>query len=510
MAFHGIVSTRQDVGVQPIALIGQSIIGLVGTAPDADEDAFPLNEVKKIDARPQASSLLLGTTGTLPVALNNIFRQGQCTVQMVRVEEGQAQGAVTATTTALSFSLNTNTDWTSFDNLTLTGKQFAVVTDTADGKKYLAFKNAVTADGTELARWRRGQQVTIKADGTATVLKTYTVQANYDATNSRIEINSGADIDGLSGAAAYDIEGAALDAISADEVTLANMVGASADGTGAWALLAADPKPKLFCTGWAGMTKRYGGNANALASALVSIATQSRGTAILSGPGTSDGDAFVFAGDFDSPVGAAYMVEPWIVTNDGTHPADAAVAGKIAVNDAQEGFWTSPSNMAIAGALGTNRPISHGFANSQSDLLNQRFIAALPRDGGVRLWGNETLSPTSPSYRFINVARVANAIQDSLDRALKWAVDRNITVRLLEQVSQSVNLFLATLTAQGAISGGLCYPDAEKNTIATVKEGQVFFNVEWSAVYPMQTLNLSLQLSDRFLEAVLAELGEAA
>ena len=507
MARHGIISTREDVGVQPIALIGQSIIGLVGTAPDAMDADFPLNEVKKIDNRNQAPSSKLGMSGTLPVALNNIFRQGQCTVQMIRVAEGTARAAVAATASPIDAALNTNTDWDAFNNLgTLTGKHFAVVTDTADGKKYLAFKNLVTADNTEITRWRPGQQITIKADGTATVLQTYTVQANYDSSNSRIEINPGAATTGLSGAAAYDIEATALDAITADEVTLQNMLGSEADGTGAYALLSADPKPKIYCTGWAGATRRYGGNANALQAALVEIAEKARGTAVLSGPGTNDGDAIILAGDFDSDVGAAYMVEPFIITNDGTHPADAAVAGKIAVNDAQNGFWTSPSNMAIEGALGLSRKISHGFANSQADILNQNLIAAMIRDGGIRLWGNETLSPTTPSYRFINVARVANSIQDSLDRALKWAVDKNITVRLLDQVSQSVNLFLATLTAQGAISGGFCYPDAEKNVVSTVKEGQVFFNVEWSAVYPMQTLNLSLQLSDRFLEAVLAEL----
>ena len=41
---------------------------------------------------------------------------------------------------------------------------------------------------------------------------------------------------------------------------------------------------------------------------------------------------------------------------------------------------------------------------------------------------------------------------------------------------------------------------------ARIKEGQADFKVEWSGSYPAQTLNIGLDLNDRFIEALLAEI----
>ena len=335
----------------------------------------------------------------------------------------------------------------------------------------------------------------------AAVLKTYTVEGAWDSTNKRILVNLDAETNTLTNGTDYDLKAAAQAQIDGDDVTRDNMTGAESNSTGVYALLSADPIPKLLCVGTELANIRVGGNANALASALVEVATKLRGTAILDGPGNSNADAKAFAGDFDSP--NAYLVEPGVVTADGEVPASPSVAGLIAVNDLQNGFWTSPSNRAIQGVLGISRQLSHGFVGSQADDLNKNQVAAIVKDSGYRLWGNETLAQTDPSYRFLSVARTANAIEDSLIAAHKWAVDRNITARYFDIVAQSVNSFLAKLEGQGAITGGECYPaDNTKNNAAAFKEGQVFFDCEWSAAYPAQTVNITLQLSDRFLEAL--------
>ena len=312
-------------------------------------------------------------------------------------------------------------------------------------------------------------------------------------------MNLDAETNTLTNGTDYDLKAAAQAQIDGDDVTRDNMTGTEANSTGVYALLAADPIPKLLCVGTELANIRVGGNANALAAALVEVATKLRGTAILDGPGNSNADAKAFAGDFDSP--NAYLVEPGVITADGEVQASPSVAGLIAVNDLQNGFWTSPSNRAIQGVLGISRQLSHGFVGSQSDDLNKNQIAAIVRDAGYLLWGNETLA-SEPSYRFLSVARTANAIEDSLIAGHKWAVARNITARYFDLVAQSVNGFLAKLQAQGAITGGECYPNAEKNTVPTIKEGQVFFDCEWTASYPAQTVNITLQLSDQVPRSV--------
>ena len=387
------------------------------------------------------------------------------------------------------------------DALTGNDVRWALLTEA--GKKYLAFDNLASGDVTKLEAVVVGDKITISATG-GSEIHTYTVLAVYDSTQAWIQVDSGAGTTGLSDGTDYDLAVAAVAAADGEDLTRGNLAGSEAEGTGVYALLAADPVPKILCVGSELANSRVGGNANVVAAALVEVAEKLRGIAVLDAPSTSNADAKAFADDFDSA--AAYLVDPGIITADGEVTASPSVAGLIAANDVRNGYWTSPSNQTLNGVLGLRRPVTHGFDGSQADDLNDNYIAAIIRDQGFRLWGNETLSDTDPTYRFLPVARVANSIEDALQRSLKWAIDQNITVRLMENIAQSVNGFLAKLTAQGAITGGECYPDSTKNTVANVKNGEVSFNVEWSGSYPAQTLNLTIELSDRFLEAVLAEL----
>ena len=505
MAYHGILTKRESTGVRPIDIVSPSIIGVVGTAPNAKVDgAFGdgtkvlYNEPYIITSRQEAEDL--GNDGSLPVALNGIYRQGQMAVQMVIVPQSDSVSAKAAVDLAVT-EFSSVTTKSALDALSGSDVRWALLTES--GNKYLAFDNLTSGDVTKLEAVVVGDKITISVSG-GSELKTYTVQAVYDSTQVWIQVDSGADATGITDGTDYDLEVAAVEAADGEALTRANLAGMETDNTGVYALLAADPIPKILCVGSELANSRVGGNANVVAAALVEVAQKLRAIAVLDAPGTSNADAKEFAGDFDSA--AAYLVDPGIITADGEVTASPSVAGLIAANDVRNGYWTSPSNQTLNGALGLRRAVSHGFDGSQADDLNDNHIAAIIRDGGFRLWGNETLSDTDPTYRFLPVARVANSIEDALQRSLKWAIDQNITTRLLENIAQSVNGFLAKLTAQGAITGGECYPDSTKNTVATVKGGEVYFNVEWSGSYPAQTLNLTLELSDRFLEAVLAEL----
>ena len=384
MADHGIQITRTSISPPPVAVIGQGVVGVVGTAPDVDTSGLfgdgtdiTYNEPFKLNSRADAPSADLGAGGTLPEALNAIYRQGNVVVQMVIVEES------------------------------------------------------------------------------ATVATQRT-----------------------------------------------NLLGTAADLTGIYSLQGADPIPKVMCIGHDVATDRTGGNANTLAAGLVEVAGNVRGISVLDGPNGTQADAVTFAGDFDSA--RAFLVDPGVVTADGEVLASPSVAGLIAVTD----FWRSPSNRVLQGVVGTQRKIDfqHGNSATRAQSLNDEHIATIIRLNGFRLWGNETVATTDASYRFINIQRTADAIEDSLEEAHLWAVDRNITVRYFELVAQSVNNFLAKLTAQGAITGGTCYPDDSKNTVASIEAGEVYFQVEWSGAYPAQTLNINMELSGRFLEELLANI----
>lgn len=87
MAFlHGVEVLEIDNGARPIQTVRSSVIGIVGTAPQADETAFPLDTPVLI-AGSRTEAAKLGLTGTLPAAIDAIFDQAGAMVVVIRVAQ---------------------------------------------------------------------------------------------------------------------------------------------------------------------------------------------------------------------------------------------------------------------------------------------------------------------------------------------------------------------------------------------------------------------------------------
>lgn len=82
---HGVDVIEIDSGPRPIRTVRSSVIGLIGTAPDADVDSFPFNTPVLIAGR-RSDAVGLGATGTLPPAINDIFDQTGALIVVVRVD----------------------------------------------------------------------------------------------------------------------------------------------------------------------------------------------------------------------------------------------------------------------------------------------------------------------------------------------------------------------------------------------------------------------------------------
>ena len=395
MAFlHGVEILEVDTGARPIRTVRSGVIGIVGTAPDADAAAFPLNTpVLVAGNRTEAAKLdLIGTgLGTLPGALDGIFDQIGAVVIVVRVEEGVDEPA-----------------------------------------------------------------------------------------------------------------------------TLANIVGGVDAGTGAYegvhALAAAESvvgfTPRILCApGWT--HQRPTDLANPVVAELEGIASRLRALIVADGPNTNDADAQTYAGDWGTS-GRVYVVDPWVKVLDSAgspvdEPSSARVAGVIARTDNDRGFWFSPSNKGIFGIIGTSRPVDFklGDAASRANLLNENNVATIIRQDGFRLWGNRV--PTAdPKWQFVSVRRTADILHESLQRAHLWAVDRNITKTYLEDVSDGVNGYIATLVELGALLGGRCFPDPDLNTPASITEGKVYFNLEFTPPYPAEHITFRSHLVDTYISEALS------
>lgn len=301
--------------------------------------------------------------------------------------------------------------------------------------------------------------------------------------------------------------------------TLANIIGGVNATTGQYegvqALLAAESvvgfAPRILCA--PGYTHQRPESAvtpgtfvaNPVVAELIGIAERMRAVIIADGPNTTDAAAITYSGDFGSA--RVYLVDPWAtVFRDGAvqvEPASARVAGLIAKIDNDRGFWWSPSNNNINGIVGTARPVDFklGDANSRANLLNEQNVATIIRQDGFRLWGNRTLS-MDPKFAFISVRRTADILNESLQRAHLWAVDRNITKTYVADVEESVNAYIRTLVDLGALLGGRCWSDPDLNTAANITQGKVYFNFDFTPPYPAEHITFRSILTNDYISEV--------
>jgi len=235
----------------------------------------------------------------------------------------------------------------------------------------------------------------------------------------------------------------------------------------------------------------------AVASALRAVAIAGLVSSVAAIDTATEASAWVTANGNDRIYGI------WPAVNGGEDPAPY-VAGVMARIDNERGFWWSPSNNEVFGIEKIDKSVDFtlGDTSSLANVLNLGNVATFIRSGGFRLWGNQTGS-TDIKYQFVNVRRTADLIFDSLQRAHLWAVDRLISKTYLEDVTESVNAYLASLKNQGAILGGKCWADPDLNTPENIQLGKVYFNFTFTPPYPAEHITFRGELTNEYLSEIL-------
>lgn len=379
---HGIEHIDIDDGSRAISTVKSSVIGLIGTAPDADAEKFPLNTPVLIAGR-RKDAAGLGTAGTLPAAIDGIFDQCAPMIVLIRTEKGETE-----------------------------------------------------------------------ADTISNI-----IGGTLDATGANLGIQ------------------AFLDARSVVKV-----------------------RPRIL------VAPGYSHNL-AVATEMVAIAERMKAICVFDGPNTTNTDAISYRENFGS--GRAYVVDPWVTvwdtaqSKDITQPASARVAGVIAKMDNDKGFWWSPSNQIINGITGTSRAIDFelGDANCAANYLNESGVATIIHEDGYRLWGNRSCSDDS-KFAFLCVRRTADMVAESLLYAHLWAVDRGITKTYVEDVKEGVNRYMRHLKKIGAILGGKCWVDPELNSADQIKQGIVYWDYDFTPVYPAEHLVFRAHIVDDYVNEI--------
>ena len=180
--------------------------------------------------------------------------------------------------------------------------------------------------------------------------------------------------------------------------------------------------------------------------------------------------------------GALYF--PWILGRDAVDPTrlvpippSGHMAGVFARTDAERGVHKAPANTAIRGAVGVTRVLSR----AEQEVLNPvgvNCIRFFSREG-VRVWGARTLAPSASNWRYLNVRRLFNMIEESIAIATRWVVFEPNDRPLWKAIERDVRAFLTLLWRQGALVGAtpeeafFVKCDEETNPPDVIDAGQV-------------------------------------
>lgn len=157
--------------------------------------------------------------------------------------------------------------------------------------------------------------------------------------------------------------------------------------------------------------------------------------------------------NYDSKHAALYY--PWIEVG-GTNgqkmaiPPSGHVAGIWARNDAERGVHKAPANEVIRGAVQAVVQITKG----EQDTLNPIGVNCIRSftGRGLRVWGARTLS-SDPAWRYVNVRRLFNYVEKSIERGTQWVVFEPNDPNLWARVTRDVRAFLTGVWRDGMLFG---------------------------------------------------------
>lgn len=161
-------------------------------------------------------------------------------------------------------------------------------------------------------------------------------------------------------------------------------------------------------------------------------------------------------------------------------PPSGAMAGICARVDTTRGVHKAPANEVIRGALGLNYPVTKP---EQGDLNRLGVNCIRMISGAIRAWGARTLAEEASEYRYLNVRRLLNFIEESIEEGTNWVVFEPNDLSLRAAVTQNIRSFLKLQWRAGALVGAtpeqafFVKCDAENNPPEVVDAGQLIVDI---------------------------------
>jgi phage tail sheath protein FI len=190
---------------------------------------------------------------------------------------------------------------------------------------------------------------------------------------------------------------------------------------------------------------------------------------------------------------------PWIeVTKVGSQkletiaiPPCGHIAGVWARTDTERGVYKAPANETVRGAL---RP-TQDLTRAEHDGLNPKGVNCIRTftGRGPVIYGARTLATViAAEWRYINVRRLFNFVEKSIENSLQWVVFEPNDQNLWARVTRDISAFLTTVWRDGALFGTTpsqafyvkC--DEELNPVESRDQGYLIVEIGMAPVKPAE------------------------
>jgi Bacteriophage tail sheath protein len=196
----------------------------------------------------------------------------------------------------------------------------------------------------------------------------------------------------------------------------------------------------------------------------------------------------------DRGFGTVYF--PWITVMDPISdtlvnvPPSGHMAGIWARTDAMRGVHKAPANEIVNGALN----LTYRLTRDEQALLNDAGVNCIRlfARSGIRVWGARTLADAASEWRYLNVRRLFNMVEESIVEGTNWIVFEPNDRTLWKSIRRDIGAFLTRVWRDGALMGAtpeqafFVKCDEETNPPDVIDAGQVVAIVGLAPVKPAE------------------------
>jgi phage tail sheath protein FI len=187
---------------------------------------------------------------------------------------------------------------------------------------------------------------------------------------------------------------------------------------------------------------------------------------------------------------------PWITVMDPISdtlvnvPPSGHMAGIWARTDATRGVHKAPANETVNEALN----LTYRLTRDEQAVLNDVGVNCLRlfARSGIRVWGARTRADAASEWRYLNVRRLFNMIEESIAEGTNWIVFEPNDRTLWKHIRRDIGAFLTRVWRDGALMGAtpeqafFVKCDEETNPPDVIDAGQVVAVVGIAPVKPAE------------------------